>query len=383
MRFLPCFIALIPAISAVAMRGGAGQTLFQDDFENGLAGWRTIGEGITIVDSGNPRHGAVLSLDPHGDVLAVIRGSEAWGGVRLDFDVRFPTDGQSYLGVAYDIREQAGRFDFGLIYIKGNDSYLRVNPHRDFNVGRTLYEEYRTPLEGDAAIRIGEWQHVRVEVIGNECHFYVGGSAVPQLTFSALELNRGPLGLQPRSVGQLVQVDNVLASPLREFSYQGPPIPDIGYQPDSLVVDWQVAGPFDRTRDEIAGAPADVPDIWRDFDVDARGAVITARVVDYHGPSTVAYLRMRVDSRVAGQAVLELSTVDDLALWVNGRFHWFIPRGGLAWYDFWKNEAHAGIRIPIEVRPGRNEIVLRVRGGVYATGGFFARVVRPDSGTGP
>jgi hypothetical protein len=169
---------------------------------------------------------------------------------------------------------------------------------------------------------------------------------------------------------------------LSRFSWAGDPIPDPDYAPDSLATEWQVGGPFDRTRDELSEAPDRFRDSWREFAVDARGAVITSRVVDYHGPRTVAYFRTRVDSPAAGPAILHLSTVDDLALWVNGRFHWFVPRGDLAWYDFWRNEAHAGIRIPITLRAGSNDIVLRVRGGVYASGGFFARIERAPSGRG-
>jgi hypothetical protein len=38
------------------------------------------------------------------------------------------------------------------------------------------------------------------------------------------------------------------------------------------------------------------------------------------------------------------------------------------------NSKHAGQSVPISLRSGQNDIVIRVRGGVYATGGFFARV---------
>jgi hypothetical protein len=361
------------AFLVVAAPGPAGpQALFEDDFENGLARWEITGDGVSIVATGDPGHGRVMQLDPHGDALAVVRGSDAWPGARVEFDVLFPTDVDNYLGMAYAVTQREDRLDFGLVYIKGNDSYLRVNPHRDFNVGRTLYEEYRTPLTGVAAIRTGEWQRAAFEVIGSVVHVYIGDMTEPQLTFSALELNGGGIGFQPRSVGGSVRIDNVRVAARARFSWTGPPKPDPDYSADSLATDWQVAGPFERTRDDLARRPADFEREWRPFATDARGAVITASVVDYHGPRTVAYFRTQVRS-TGGPATLHLSTVDDLALWVNGRFHWFIPRGGLAWYDFWRNEAHAGSRIPVSLEPGTNDIVLRVRGGVYATGGFFAR----------
>jgi hypothetical protein len=95
--------------------------------------------------------------------------------------------------------------------------------------------------------------------------------------------------------------------------------------------------------------------------------------VDTHGPQTVAYFRTQVTAAAAKPARLELSTADDLAIWINGRFHWFVARHAAAWFDFFSNPKHAGQSIPLPLRPGANDVVIRVRGGVYATGGFFAR----------
>lgn len=370
-------LSLAACLASAASPVAAGaQVRFADDFEQGLGRWELYGErGVLLHDSGDPDHGRVMLLRPNGDVLALIRGSGEWGGVRIEADVLFPDDVSNYLGVVYDLQRRGERLDFGLIYIKGNDSYLQVNPHRDFNVGRTLYPEKRTTLEGEAAIEIGRWQHVMVEVIGSTCHFYVGDMTTPRVTFSDLELTDGAVGFQPRSVGGDVWVDDVTVSSIDAFSYRGPPLPEgVAYDPAPLLTTWQVAGPFPETEDALARAPDASPDAWRPFETDRRGAVITGRVVDFHGPNTVAYFRTRVQAERAGDAVLHLSSVDDLALWVNGRFHWFIPRSGYAWYDFWRNPDHDGRRIPVRLEAGMNELVLRVRGGVYASGGFFARL---------
>jgi hypothetical protein len=99
------------------------------------------------------------------------------------------------------------------------------------------------------------------------------------------------------------------------------------------------------------------------------------RIVDYHGSRTVAHFRSHVERAASGPAQLRISTVDDLALWVNGRFHWFIPRADSAWPDFLHNATRKTQHIPLDLLTGRNELVFRVRGGVYASGGFFAAVV--------
>ncbi|MEZ4415444.1 MAG: hypothetical protein R3E10_06790 [Gemmatimonadota bacterium] len=352
--------------------GAAQQALFADAFDAGLRGWTVYGVAAAhILDSGDPVHGNVLVLRPNGDAHVLIRGSEAWGPVRVEADVLFPEDRNNYLGLLYNVTERDGRFDFGNIYIKGNDSYLQVNPHRDYNVSRTLYPEGHVALTGADQVVIGRWQRVAFEVSGRTCRVYVGDLETPKLTFSDLELDAGALGFQPRSVGGEVWLDNVRVVPLTDRSARGEDQPAGRPHPPGLLTQWRVHGPLERTQDDVARDPA-VLSTWRPFDTDGRGAVVTGRVVDYHGPRTVAYFRTQVEAERAGPAVLHLATVDDLALWVNGRFHWFVAGESRAWPDFTTEATHAGQQIPVELVEGVNEIVLRVHGGVYATGGFFA-----------
>jgi 3-keto-disaccharide hydrolase len=372
-------------LAGVLALGGAATdsdgVLFEEDFEDGLSRWSIHGEGTArIQDSGEAPHGKVLVLVPDGNAYALIGGSEAWQGVRLEGEFLFPTDEDSDLGVVYNLRRREDRRDFGVVYIKGNESYLQANPHRDWNVSRTIYPEYRAPLAGDAAVRRGVWHRFAVEVVGRNCHFYVGDTPVPQMTFPLFELDSGALGLQPRSVGAEVWVDNVRVTSLDRLSYDGPPRPPVEHDPSSVARLWEVLGPLTRTDDEIARSPASPGLRWRSFETDARGAVVTGRVVDFQGSNTVAYFRTRVLRRADGPATLRISTADDLALWVNGRFAWFIPRESAAWFDFLRNASHPGQSIPLELLGGENELVFRARGGVYASGGFFARVVDPQPG---
>ena len=356
----------------------SGGLLFEEDFENGLGRWTIHGEGTAkIHESGETQHGKILALVPNGNAYAIIDGSEGWRGVRLEGEVLFPTNEDSYLGVVYNLRRREDRRDFGVIYIKGNESYLQANPHRDWNVSRTIYPEYRAPLTGAAAVRRGVWQRFAVEVLGRDCHFYVGDAAAPQLTFSLFEGDSGALGLQPRSVGAEVWVDNVRVTSLERLSYDGPPRPPVEHDPSSVARQWEVLGPLSRAEDEIARSPSSPGLRWRPFETDSRGAVVTGRVVDFQGANTVAYFRTRVLRRAEGPAVLRISTADDLALWVNGRFAWFIPRENAAWFDFLRNPSHGGQSISLDLLGGENELVFRARGGVYASGGFFLRVVDP------
>lgn len=83
--------------------------------------------------------------------------------------------------------------------------------------------------------------------------------------------------------------------------------------------------------------------------------------------------------------MLHLSSTEELALWVNGRFLGFVYRDGYvsgdndwnAWYDFATNPQHAGRRITIDLLVGDNEILVRSRARQFAAGGFFAELEEP------
>ena len=374
----------IAFVTAVLANGPLeAQVRFTEDFENGLDRWLLQGEhAITILETADSSHRRVLKLEPDGGVRALIRGSDEWGGVRVDGEVFFPDDGHNYLGFIYNYTANDTRSDYGNIYIKGNGNYLRVNPWRDGNVSRLLYEEYRTPLEGKAAVTIGQWQRFRAEVIGNTCHFYVGeATVIPQLTFGVLELDKGLIGFEPRVVGAPVWIDNLTVTSIEDFSYDGSPIPAPAYEPAQLLTRWEVIGPLARPDRSIErGLTPDVRAQWRPFSTDARGAVITGRVTEWNGGRSIAYFRTIVDSPEARDAIVHFSTADELRLWVNGRFNGFVYRNGYlhdnwnAWFDFWKNPEHTGRRVPVRLTRGQNTIVVGVSNGQFASGGFYARL---------
>jgi hypothetical protein len=361
------------ALAVVVAPQTTGGNLFTDDFEHGIDRWRIIGDnGVRVKASGDPRHGSVMELVPNGDVSAIIKDSEKWGRVRLEGEMLFPTDVDNYLGFIYNLTERNRRQDFGLIYVKGNQSYLQANPQYDFNVTRLVYPELRTNLSGAAAVKVNTWQRFAIEIDGVRAHVYVGSGDVPQMTFDGFEYDRGAIGLQPRSVGGPVWVDNVRVRSIDRLSYSGRPIPSIAYDSTALLTSWQVAGPFDRTHDGLAQHPE--RGRWATFETDARGAIIAGRMVDYHGPNTVAYFRTTIDSKAAGESELQFSTSSDLSAWLNGQFISGASRQDFAWFDFATNKEHPPRRLSVSLKAGRNDLVVRVRGGAYAEAGFFSRV---------
>lgn len=371
-------------------QGQASTEIFEDDFSAGLERWSFPGTaGHQLIDGGLQR-GAVLQLQTvSGQVYALMDGSEHWSDVRIEGLVSFPEDRHSYLGFIYRYVDDGRRIDFGSLYIKGNDSYLQANPHHDTNVGRTIYPEARTNLSGERAVVIGAWQRFALEVVGSDAHLYVGDMGTPALTLRGHLAPRGAFGFKPRNPGARVLIDDVTVRPIDGFTYHGRPIPDPSYTREAFVTEWSVLGPLTRnlpTRlegsfDEDLTVEDDGRSVsWRPFTADHRGAIVTASVTEYRGSRRVAYFHAEVQSEDGGDAVLLISSTDDLAIWVNGVFAGFLPRQGRAWWDSLDNPEHRPARAFVTLRSGRNDIVIRVAGGVYATGGFYLAVRDPEAG---
>jgi len=382
MRAFLILFSLLPSLLLAEVR-------FTDDFEDGdLAGWDLLNsQAIRVIDSNNADHGKVLELQADDAVLALIRDSEQWGAVRMEGDVFFPDDDDNYLAFVYHFREGERRTDFGSLYLKGNGSYIRANPWRDMNVSRLLYEEYMTRLRGDAAIQIGRWHTFRMEVMGADCHIYIDDMVTPKITYALYEGTSGQVGFNSRVAGRPAWIDNIRVTSIEALDYDGPRIPDIAYRPESLITDWEVIGP-------VAGATAAIEQsgpgsqvsvsgqeyTWRPFETDSRGAVISGRVTEFRGGRPVAYFRTTIAADEPRQAILHFSSVDELAVWVNGRFQGYVYRQGYmddddwnAWFDFGENPDHEGRRVSVDLEAGKNHIVIRSYNGQFASGGFYAR----------
>jgi hypothetical protein len=374
-----CLLALAPVV------GQGGEVLFSDDFEGALEGWSiTDPAAIRTVDSHDSVHGRILEMAPHDAQLgAFIRDSEAWGAYRVEGEVLFPTDEHNYLGIVYHYRERDGRADFGSLYLKGNGSYIRVNPRRDWNPARMLYEELKVPLNGPSRIEVGRWYPFAFEVQGHACHFYVGDLRTPRVTFDLFEGDSGAVGFKPRVVGGPVWLDNVRVTAIDGLSYSGPPRPSVAYDLSGVITNWRVLGPLTRAHPELeklddpgqgAVAEGGSRHAWRPAPVDARGAVVTGQVVDFLGPRTVAYFLATLEVPEGSPRRVVFGAMDDLTLWHNGAFLGYAYRDDFAWHDVGRNPDHPPTDW-IDLGPGVHHVLVRIRGGVYASGGFFARLV--------
>lgn len=365
------------------------QILFEDNFDGNLSGWELNNTtSVKIIDSQNPKQGNVLELIPNSNVSALIKNSNQWGALRVEGKMLFPKNEHNYLGFIYNYKKSIKREDFGLLYVKGNGSYIRANPWRDGNVSRLLYEEYKTNLEEDQAIKIGQWHKFKIEVINQICHVYINDMKSPKITFGLFELESGKIGFQPRVTGGSVWIDDIKVTAIKQFHYKGKNIPAITYEPDSLITKWEVFGPLTKpnlTIEQAVNYNAISTDTneanlsWKNFKTDARGALITGRITEYQGENTVAYFRTTLVAEKDKTVTLHFTTTDELAIYLNGKDAGRVYRDGYvskgndwnAWYDFWKNPHHKGRKKKISLKKGKNQLVIRVRNGQFASGGFF------------
>ena len=362
---------------------------FFDDFESGLAKWELNNPAkLPIIVSGDASHGKVLALYPGGhNVHALVKGSQGLTNVKIEGDVFFPSNEHSYFGLIYNYNIRDTRVDYGCVYIKGNGSYIRMNPHRDGHVSRTLYEEYKTPLRGSSAITIGEWQHFKAEIMDSVLHYYVGEMDTPKVTFNFHEFSSGMIGFEPRVAGSECWIDNIEVSSIATFNYSGPILPSpILYKPEQLITDWQCIGPFQKPIEKIESAGYPVQDsieigdgtyVWKPFQADGRGCVVGGRIIEWMSGRNDAYFYSEFTAETSRNAKLQFSTTNDLKVWVNSQYLGEISRTQFAWYDFWENPEHAGSELDITLNKGVNHILIFEQGlgfRGYSGDGFYARI---------
>ncbi len=385
----PIRMTLLFLYGSVNLSAENSREIFFDDFENGLEKWDLNNPAkLPIIDSGNDEHGKALSLVPGGhNVHALIKNSDGWTNIKIEGDVLFPDDEHNYLGFIYNYNVRGTRVDYGCIYIKGNGSYVRVNPHRDGHVSRVLHEEYRTPLTGDAAIVPGEWQHFKMEVMGTVCHFYVGDMETPKLTFDFHEFSSGRVGFEPRVSGSECWIDNISVSSISGFHYEGPVLPEgIDHKPHQLITDWDAIGPFRRRVDSIEKdvfssnqtyTEVRTNSRWIPFEADGRGCVVSGKIIEWMSGRNYAYFHSEIIAAKSQKSKLQFSTTNDLQVWINGRPVGEIGRTQFAWYDFWENPQHAGGEMEVTLKKGANHLVILDRGlgfKGYSGDGFYARI---------
>jgi len=363
---------------------------FKEDFENGLGSWVINNrEKIKLISTDDPNHDKVISLYPGGsNTFILLKGSEDQTNLKVEGDVLFPENTDNYFGFIYNYRITGTRADYGCIYIKGNGSYVRVNPHRDGHVSRVLYDEFKSSLQGEDSIIIGQWQHFKAEISDSICHFYVGNMDVPKITFPFHEFSSGMIGFEPRVIGSEVWIDNISVEKIGGLSYPRNDQPEkIEYESKKLLTRLKVIGPFRHPNDSIEkdgfveGKTYLVNDnlyTWNSFKTDGRGCILGGKIIEWPSMKRYAYFSTSVEvPSQEATAIFHASSTNKLAVWVNGEYTGEIERKFKAWYDFNENPVHTGNKLQIKLKKGKNSILIREEGlgwDGYSGDGFFASI---------
>lgn len=378
---------------------------FFDDFEKGAAGWDIVNPiKIKVEDSGDPRHGKVLALYAGGPgVYALVKNSHHWTNIRVEGDIFFPDYNKHFMGLIYNYNLRRGRPHFAgvFIYGPGGDRLYkrRVNPTAETGddfIGNTVfvmhfrdeiaagffYPEYFVTLKGDKGVKPREWHRFKAEIFGPVCHFYIDDMETPKITHYFHEFSSGRVGFSPLYSGSGCRLDNIKVSSLEELSYKGPVLPaGINYKPEKLIVKWHVIGPFFHRIKEIE-KDGFLPEKvyyhekeeykWRHFETDARGCVVAGKVCDKFNLRGYAYFHTEIFSPAKKKITLEFSSNNNLIIWMNNVTAGSIQPNIFAWYDFWENPDHKGVKIKTLLKPGNNHLLVMVDGGINKGDGFFA-----------
>ena len=231
--------------------------------------------------------------------------------------------------------------------------------------------------------RVGP-DHWRMEAVrhrgdGSTAHVYIGDTATPQLTFSALELDRGASGCSHvRSVDRSGLTTSVSArssacpTPARPFRP--------GLHARCVVTDWQVAVPSrtatmrwpGRAQARPAGAPSRLT-------AAALSSPVGSSTTTARTPWRTPHHRAGGLAPVNGTLPVDGRRLRRVA---ERRLPGIRRRQDAAWFDFTTNQEHRPRRVRLDLVPGANDIVIRVRGGVYASGVYAALTECPDEGAG-
>ena len=371
-----------------------------DDFENGLNNWEffnkktmePISDENFWVNSEDDEHGMVLSLPP-GQLITLIKGSEKWSNYKIEGDVYFPKTEASLMGLIYNLNiiprpktnDELTRVEFGSVYIKCGGSYIRVNPHYDGTAGRALYDEYKTPLTGEAAVSVGEWKHFKYEIVGGACHLYVDDMEKPKVTFNGYHFISGRVGFRPRSAGSECWIDNIEINSINGLTFKSQVNSNINERNKSkLITDWMAIGPFKNRVKEIEEASTfqnriytvtDYKYKFDDFHTDNRGCVISGRICDFNPPDRkLAYFSTQINSDTNKAATFRFSSRSDLMIFVNGKLVGNIEKVDHIWSDFWCEDRHKPTDIEVQLKAQVNFITILVNGGKYPGCGFFLYV---------
>ncbi len=275
----------------------------------------------------------------------------------IDFDIK-PL-GYNDAGLVFH-REGAAEGEF--VYLRANpdcpaaDDCIQYAPITHTMMGWNIYPNY----QGPAPISATGWNHVHIELVGDGMRVFINHAAAPSLVVPRLWGLRRDGGLAFKGPATYA---NLVVDPGGAAGRAAVPAASVQA---GTVMAWRAAPPsaYDRSGIVLAkDAPAG--DVWRPIEVEPTGLVNLGRAFGLgRAPApSVAWLKTEVTAAAPLRRTLQVGFAEEVWVFLNGqlvysgRNEYFPPETRLA--PDGRLEPDNAL-IPLNLRRGRNEIILAV-----------------------
>ena len=221
-------------------------------------------------------------------------------------------------------------------------------------MGWNIYPNYQGPAPASPT----GWNHVRIEVVGAGMRVYVNREAKPSLVVPRLWGSRREGGVTFK--GPAVFANLVVDPGAPAGATLIPTEPAAA----GTVMQWRAAQPTLYDRGAAVSAK-DMPaaDAWRPIEAEPTGLVDLGRVFRAARMPSLAWLKTEVVAAAAARRTLQVGFAEELWVFLNGRLVYsganpYYPEGARLSPDGRLQSDNASI--PLDLREGRNEIVLAV-----------------------
>ncbi|MGD9588371.1 MAG: family 16 glycoside hydrolase [Pyrinomonadaceae bacterium] len=308
----------------------------------------------------------------------VIRSDAEFADGTIEFDVA-PMENGNFVGILF--RRESATYHENIylrLHRSGLYNALQYSPRINGSSTWQLYPEFNSNI---ALPRLA-WTRLRVEVRGARLEVFVNGEKEPVLKVDRL---RGPTGKGRVAFwGRVNDKPQEWGAALSNISIR-PRVPDANAGPLSNDPDPGSLKGFLTEWEAADGGPAtpepgfDVAKLkdWKRANAEENGLVNLNRIFTVTRGRRTAFARTFIESAEAGRAKLELGYSDDVVVYLNGAAVY----NGVNSYESRHPEFMGFVKpgfenVFLDLRRGRNELVLAVTDGQVFGWGFAARLIR-------
>jgi hypothetical protein len=295
----------------------------------------------------------------------------------IEFDLA-PMPNGNFIGIVF---RRQGVYQEENIYLRplksGQFDAMQYAPHVNIHSTFQLYPQFHAKV----ALPREQWTHGRIEVTGERMRVFWGGSVQPVLVVPRLrgELGVGRVGFWARVNEKPLEwaaaVSNITINVTDSTGARGSDAPRIA-APPGTITRWEVSDPVKRDTTANAAVPASAR--WTPIATEEDGLVNLTRSLGTRRGGWTAFLRTTLTARSAGSVKLDIAYSDDAVVFLNGEQLY----GGVNGFDsrypgYLGHVKLGGEWVNLRLRPGRNELVVRVSDDNRFGWGLIARTTDP------